>query len=182
MYRNKGTSQILTDLPVLWVDQHWFQLRIGSRVLVTENCKILQLDEILFFMTFQLQESIQPAREHPGTWKHGISQLFLFLGHFCPPGWILIQPTKINAESSSRYALFLCVCTYSQLRYVVPDLASIGSPDSSVADMGCLSRIRFFHPGSRVDKIPDPDPGSRGSKKHRIPDPQHWRILFCTRI
>jgi hypothetical protein len=29
----------------------------------------------------------------------------------------------------------------------------------------------FFHPGSRVDKIPDLDPGSRGQKRgHRIPE------------
>ncbi len=43
-------------------------------------------------------------------------------------------------------------------------------------------QILFFPPGSRVDKIPDPDPGSRGSKKHRIPYPQYWRILYRTKI
>jgi hypothetical protein len=32
---------------------------------------------------------------------------------------------------------------------------------SSVADSGCLSRIRlFFHPGSRIRTVSIPDPGS----------------------
>jgi hypothetical protein len=87
-------------------------------------------------------------------------------------------------------------------------------PVSSVADPGCLSRIRIFpswiqgrkDSGSRIRIrinefkyfnpklflgsrkydpecssrihilifIPIPDPGSRGQKRHRIPDPQHW--------
>jgi hypothetical protein len=80
------------------------------------------------------------------------------------------------------------------------DVNSFRSVNSNVADPGYFSRIRFFHPGFRVDKIPDPDlhqktdskfskirsgmsipyPGSgffpsririEGTKKHRIPDP-----------
>jgi hypothetical protein len=31
----------------------------------------------------------------------------------------------------------------------------------SVADPGCLSRIRFFHPGSRIKKIPVSGPASK---------------------
>jgi hypothetical protein len=31
--------------------------------------------------------------------------------------------------------------------------------------------------GSGIRKKPIPDPGSRGSKRHRIPDPQHWQAL-----
>jgi hypothetical protein len=50
--------------------------------------------------------------------------------------------------------------------------------------------FEFFHPGSTVKKIadsvshrkdflsfPDPDPGSRGKKKHRIPDLQHCLLV-----
>jgi hypothetical protein len=55
---------------------------------------------------------------------------------------------------------------------------------SSVADPGCLSRIQYFYipdPGSKVDKILDPDPHPefriQGVKKQRIPDPdpQHYQ-------
>ncbi len=40
-------------------------------------------------------------------------------------------------------------------------------------DPGCSSRIRI------LIFLPIPDPGSRGSKSHRIPDPdpQHWIFL-----
>jgi hypothetical protein len=34
-----------------------------------------------------------------------------------------------------------------------------------------LSKIWVWDPGSEIRKIPIPDPGSRGSKRHRIPDP-----------
>jgi hypothetical protein len=76
----------------------------------------------------------------------------------------------------------------------------------SVADPGCLSRIKdsgsgsrnldIFNPGSRMlipdpgsgfFPIPDLEPGSRiqGSKKHWIPDPQHrkkFKFLFSCKI
>jgi hypothetical protein len=38
-------------------------------------------------------------------------------------------------------------------------------------DPGCSSRIRI--PDTDPDFLPIPDPGYRGSKRHRIPDPQH---------
>jgi hypothetical protein len=38
-----------------------------------------------------------------------------------------------------------------------------------------LSKIQIWDPGPGIRKKPIPDPGSRGSKRHRIPepDPQH---------
>jgi hypothetical protein len=47
------------------------------------------------------------------------------------------------------------------LKCLNKEFASI---QSSVADLGCLSRIpdpTFFHPGSRIRTVSIPDPGSR---------------------
>ncbi len=84
-------------------------------------------------------------------------------------------------KTSLRFALFLCDCLVS---YVVPDLASIGSPGSSVADPGWLSRIQVIRSDFFISDPGRQDPDPEGSKMHRIwdPDPQHCLILYCKRI
>ncbi len=53
----------------------------------------------------------------------------------------------------------------------------LGVIQSSVADPGCLSRMRFFHPGSRFEKIPDPGSGS-SSKNLSIFTPKNCFLSF----
>jgi hypothetical protein len=67
-------------------------------------------------------------------------------------------------QVSAPFAGALFALSDAYLARSVADIAPIlfFFPFSFVADLGCLSRIRFFHPGSRVKKFPEP--GSRGSK------------------
>ncbi len=82
-----------------------------------------------------------------------------------PGSWI---PDPNCLHSGSRIHI-------KQFKYFNPKKPKKWFLSSRKYDPGCSSRI----PDTDADFLPIPDPRSRGSKRHRIPDPdpQHWLHL-----
>ncbi len=92
----------------------------GFRMLITKNCKILQVDKILYlyfkncnFLSRGLHEGVQATGKAFSPQKR-TSSTFLFVGHFCPPGSafplrIRIQLTKSNVSCPQQRCFQLSI-------------------------------------------------------------------------
>ncbi len=81
-------------------------------------------------------------------------------------------------------------CLWSRIRiFSIPD-PNFLHPGSRI----CIKEFKYFNPQKMVSEHCQcssqirilifstiTDPGSRGQKRHRIPDPQHWTNVFRTR-
>jgi hypothetical protein len=87
------------------------------------------------------------------TSKHKTSSLFLFLGHFCPPG------SGSGSIRQKSMQIQICNTIYKIFSSFFTLNVSVADPDPG-SGIGCLFDPWILDPGSGMGESQHPDPGS----------------------